>query len=199
MRKSAHRRPYQPRRLKLNTQPWKVDGVFGPIERILHRLEADCTIDSAQGRPVFHEDTKGGWYDVVEALRGVIAFHQLAEVRHGIAADVDGIIRFANKLHSGAPIFEQDLALVRANIDTCKRQALRLTIDEADDILQTIRIGMAFDQIKPAPAANSEMIKQADWKPETGAGAHYNSSLSGSDASVACGRSAAGDSSTDWR
>ena len=170
MRKSAHRRPYQPRRLKLATMPWKVDMVFGPIERILHRLEADCTIDSAQGRPVFHEDGKGGWYDVAEALRGVIDFHQLAEARHGIAADVDGLIRFANKLHSGAPVFEQDLALVRANIDTCKRQALRLTIDEADDILQTIRIGMAMDQIKPAPAAHSERSAQADGKTAPGAG-----------------------------
>lgn len=45
MRKSAKRRPYQPRRLKLATMPWKVDMVFGPIERILHRIEADCTID----------------------------------------------------------------------------------------------------------------------------------------------------------
>ena len=147
--------------------------VFGPIERILHRLEADCTIDSAQGRPVFHEDGKGGWYDVVEALRGVIAFHQLAEARHGIAADVDGLIRFANKLHSGAPIFEQDLALVRANIDTCKRQALRLLLDEATDIVQTIRIGMELDKLKPAPAAHSERSAQADGKTALGAGANH--------------------------
>jgi len=172
MRKSAHRRPYQPRRLKLSTQPWKVDMVFGPIERILHRLEADCTIDSAQGRPVFHEDGKGGWYDVVEAVRGVIAFHQLAEARHGLTADVDGLIRFANKLHSGAPIFEQDLALVRANIDTCKRQALRLLLDEATDIVQTIRIGTELDKLKPAPAAQSERSAQADGKTAPGAGTH---------------------------
>lgn len=172
MRKSAHRRPYQPRRLKLATMPWKVDMVFGPIEHILHRLEADCTIDSAQGRPVFHEDGKGGWHDVVEAPRGVIAFHQLAEARHGIAADVDGLIRFANKLHSGAPIFEQDLALVRANIDTCKRQALRLLLDEATDIVQTIRIGMELDKLKPAPAAHSERSAQADGKTAPGAGTH---------------------------
>lgn len=165
MRKSAHRRPYQPRRLKLSTQPWKID-IFGPIERILHRLEADCTI------PVFHEDGAGGWYDVVEALRGVIAFHQLAEARHGLAADVDGLIRFANKLHSGAPIFEQDLALVRANIDTCKRQALRLLLDEATDIVQTIRIGMELDKLKPAPAAHSERSAQADGKTAPGAGTH---------------------------
>lgn len=172
MRKSANRRPYQPRRLKLSTQPWKIEAVFGPIDRILHRLEADCTIDSAQGRPVFHEDTRGGWYDVVEAVRGVIEFHQLAEARHGIAADVDGLIRFANKLHAGAPVFEQDLALVRANVDTCKRQAGRLLLDEAHDIVQTIRISMELDKLKPAPAATSERSAQAVGKTAPGAGTH---------------------------
>lgn len=174
MRKSAKRRPYRATRIKLSAQPWKISTVFDPIERILHRLEADCTIDSAQGRPVFYEDGHSGWYDLVEAIRGLIDFHQIAEARHGIAADTDGLIRFANKLHSSAPIFEQDLALVRANIDTCKRQALRLTIDEATDIVQTIRIGMELDKLKPAPAAQSERSAQAVGKTAPGAGTHRN-------------------------
>jgi hypothetical protein len=170
MRKSANRRPYRATRIKLSAQPWKISTVFDPIERILHRLEADCTVDSAQGRPVFYEDSHRGWYDLVEALRGLIDFHQIAETRHGIAADTDGLIRFANKLHSSAPIFEQDLAQVRADIDTCKRQALRLTIDEATDIVQTIRISMELDKIKPAPAAHSERSAQAVGKTAPGAG-----------------------------
>jgi len=170
MRKSANRRPYQPRRIKLAMQPWKISTVFDPLDRILHRLEADCTIDAAQGRPVFYEDSRGGWYDTVEALRGVIDFHQLAESRHGIAADVDGLIRFANKLNAAAPLFESDLAQVRASIDSCKRQALRLTLDEAHDIVQTIRIGMELDQLKPAPAAQTERGTQAAGKTAQGAG-----------------------------
>jgi len=72
MRKSANRRPYRATRIKLSAQPWKISTVFDPIERILHRLEADCTVDSAQGRPVFYEDSHRGWYDLVEALRGLI-------------------------------------------------------------------------------------------------------------------------------
>lgn len=170
MRKSAHRRPYRATRMKLSAQPWKISTVFDPIERILHRLESDCTVDAVQGRPVFYEDGHAGWYDLVEALRGVIAFHQLAEARYGIAAETDGLVKFANKLHSGAPVFEQDLAQARADIETCKRQALRLTIDEATDIVQTIRISMELDKIKPAPAAHSERKKQADGKTAPGAG-----------------------------
>lgn len=170
MRKSAKRRPYQPRRLKLSHRPWKVELVFGPIERILHRIEIDCTVDCVQGRPVFYEDGNGGWYEVVEALRGVIEFHQLAEARHGLPVDLEGMIRVANKLNSGAPLFEQDIALARANIETCKRQALRLTLDEAEDILNTIRISMELDKIKPAPAATSERSAQAVGKTASGAG-----------------------------
>jgi len=140
MRKRTPRKPQHARRARLSSQPWKVSMVFDPIEQILHRMLTDGTIDCAQGRPVFREDGKGGWYEVVEALRGVIEFHQLAEARHGITAEVDGMIRLANKLHLSAPIFEEDIAATRANIETCKRQALRLTLDEATDIVQTIRI-----------------------------------------------------------
>jgi signal transduction histidine kinase len=41
-------------------------------------------------------------------------FHQLAQSRHGYPADVEALIKFANKLEAGAPIFEADLAQVRA-------------------------------------------------------------------------------------
>lgn len=161
MRKRTQRKPQHHRRLKMSHAPWKVQMVFDPIEKILHRMQSDGTIDCAQGRPVFREDGRGGWYDLVAALRGVIEFHQLAEARHGIPADVDGMIKLANKLHASAPIFEEDIATTRANIETCKRQALRLTIDEATDIVRTIQIGMEMDKIKPAPAANSERSRQA--------------------------------------
>lgn len=152
MRKHTRRKPMHHRRATLSSQPWKVSMVFDPIEKILHRMLADGTIDCAQGRPVFREDGKGGWYEVVEALRGVIEFHQLAEARHGIPAEVDGMIRLANKLHLSAPIFEEDIAATRANIEKCKRQALRLTLDEATDIVKTLQISMVMDKISTHPS-----------------------------------------------
>lgn len=164
MRKRCKRRFHVANGLKLAAQPWKVQSVFAPIERVLHRMQADGVIDCAQGRPVFHEDGRGGWYEVVEALRGVIQFHQLAEARHGIEAEVDGMVRLANKLDLAAPIFEEDIATVYADIESCKRQALRLTIDEATDIVKTIQISAAFDQIKLAPTASPERSLQAAGK-----------------------------------
>lgn len=134
----------------LRLQPWKVTMVFDPIERILHRIEADGVVDSIQGRPVFHEDGRGGWHEVCEAMRGIIQFHQLAESRHGLPVDVQALIRFANKLDAGAPVFDSDIRAVRACIANCKAQAMRMRVSQATDIVNTIRIGAEFDRIKAA-------------------------------------------------
>ena len=134
----------------LRTQPWRMTMVFGPIERILHRLESEGTVEVAGRHVVFKEDGRGGWYDAVAALRGVIEFHQLAQSRHGHPADVEALIKFANKLEAGAPIFEADLAQVSAGIASCKRQALQLRLSQADDIVKTIQISMRLDSIKEA-------------------------------------------------
>lgn len=92
----------------------------------------------------------GGWYDAVAALRGVIEFHQLAQARYGYPADVEALIKFANKLEASSPLFEEDIAKVRACIAACKRQALQLRLSQADDIVKTIQISMRIDSMKEA-------------------------------------------------
>lgn len=134
----------------LRTQPWKVTMVFGPIERILHRLEADGTIEVAGRQVVFKEDGRGGWYDAVAALRGVVQFHELAASRHNLPVDVQAMAKFANKLDAGMPIFEADIQAVRACIAECKRQAMQLRVSQATDIVQAIQISMEMDKIKEA-------------------------------------------------
>lgn len=137
----------------LRTCPWRVTMVFGPLERILHRLEMDGTVETAGRQVVFKEDGKGGWYDLVEALRGVIEFHQLAASRHGLPVDLAAMERFANKLESAAPLFESDIAAVRACIAACKSQAMQLRLSQAVDIVDTVRISMEMDKIKGRKAA----------------------------------------------
>lgn len=134
----------------LKTQPWKVTMVFGPIERILHRLEADGTVEVTGRQVVFKEDGRGGWYDAVAALRGVIQFHELASSRHRIPVDMQAMVNFADKLDAGTPIFEDDIQAVRACIAECKKQALQLRISQAQDIVDTIRISMAMEKIREA-------------------------------------------------
>lgn len=137
----------------LKTQPWKIVMVFGPLERIIHRLELDGVIEVAGRYVVFKEESRGGWYDAVSAMRGVIEFHQLAESRHKLPVNVEALIRFANKLESSAPVFEEDIAAVKACITNCKRQAMQLRVSQAQDIVDTIRIGMELDRLKLKEAA----------------------------------------------
>lgn len=124
--------------------------VFSPIERILHRLETDGTVDVAGRQVVFYEDGNAGWYDAVAALRGVIQFHELAASRHNLPIDLASLHKFANKLDTGTPIFEADIQAVRACISECKRQALQLRDSQATDIVQAIQISMEMDKIKEA-------------------------------------------------
>ncbi len=132
----------------LRTQPWRMTMVFGPIERILHRLESEGTVEVAGRHVVFKEDGRGGWYDAVAALRGVIEFHRLAESRHQLPVEVDAMEKFANKLELDSPLFEQDLVDVRANINSCKAQALRLRVSQAESIIRTVQIGAEIDRLK---------------------------------------------------
>lgn len=134
----------------LRTQPWRIVTVFGPIERILHRLETDGTVEVAGQYVVFKEDGRGGWYDAVAALRGVIQFHELASTRHKLPIDVQPLVKFANKLEASSPLFEEDIAKVRSCIAACKRQALQLRLSQADDIVKTIQISMRIDSMKEA-------------------------------------------------
>lgn len=121
--------------------PWRTFAVFAPIERILSRLEIDGTVDVAGRQVVFREDSKGGWYDAPAALRGVAEFHDIATARHGIPADTAPLWQFASKLDAGMPLFEADLERVRAAIASCKAQAMRLRVSQAESILRTVQIG----------------------------------------------------------
>lgn len=136
----------------LRTVPWRVAAVFSLLERVLHRLEADGTVEASGRQIVFKEDSKGGWYDLPAALRGVVEFHRLAESRHQLPVEVDAMERFANKLEFGSPLFEQDLVDVRANINSCKDQALRLRTSQADAIIRTVQIGAEIDRLKEKAA-----------------------------------------------
>lgn len=137
----------------LRCQPWKVLSVFDPIERVLHRMEADGTVETTGRQIVFREDGKGGWYDLVAALAGVIEFHQIAASRYGLPCDVGGMVRLAKKLDLGSPIFAADVAAVRESIASCKAQAMQLRVSQATSVVDTVRISMEMDRVRVAGVA----------------------------------------------
>ena len=128
--------------------PWKIAAVFFPLERVLSRIEIDGTVETAGRQVVFHEDSKNGWYDLVAALRGVIQFHDLAASRHSLPIDLSAMVRFANKLEAGSPIFESDIEAMKTCINACKQQAMKLRVSEATSIVDTVRISAEMDRLK---------------------------------------------------
>ena len=138
------RKPYDP---TLKTQPWRISAVWAPIEQVLSRIARSGEVDAVQGRPVFYEDSKGGWYEIAPALRGCIDFHRLAGTRHGLTADVAPLEKIANKLDAGTPIFMADLDAAFAAIAQCKRAALSLRITQALRLVDDCRIKFKLEEV----------------------------------------------------
>ncbi|MRR49403.1 MAG: hypothetical protein EG825_00585 [Rhodocyclaceae bacterium] len=134
----------------LRTQPWKVVAVFQPIEHFLHKLEVDGTVETTGRHVVFQADVEKHWFDLVEAIRGVIQFHHIARDRYGLDVNTEALERLTNKLDVAAPIFLGDIEAVRRDIASCKQQALRLRLSQAEDILTTIRISAELDAARAA-------------------------------------------------
>lgn len=142
----GHQRAVIDRRLlKLALMPWKVAAVWAPLEQVLARIELDGTVETAMGKPVLHDDANSGWYEIAPAVEGIAQFHEIAASRHGWAIDLRPLHQMAAKLRYGTPIFASDISAVRACAETCKRHAMQLTGREAEDILQTVRIGVAME------------------------------------------------------
>ena len=131
----------------LRTQPWKVMAVLSPIEGILKRLESDGTVDAIGRQIVFTESSSGERFDLPEAIRGVVDFHELAASKYGLPIDVDALRRFANKLHAGSPIFEADVEASRRCLQACWSQAMQLRVSQAADLVRTVQIGAEIEKI----------------------------------------------------
>ena len=143
-----------PDNVRLKAMPWKVAEVFRPLETIISQIEREGTVEACQGRPVFKEESRGGWYEFVPALEGVIDFHQLAAARKGITIDCTDLTKFARKLDAGMPLTTTDTTKARAVIDTLKTFALNhLTLGEAKTNLRDVRIKFELEQLTPKEAA----------------------------------------------
>ena len=133
----------------LKTQPWRVLAVFLPLEKIIDRIAIDGTVQVAGRQVVFKEAAYGKeWYDAVEALRGIIDFHRMANEKYPVKADYAALEKLVNRLDAGAMIFDSDLPAIRASINSCKRQALSLRVSQAASLVQDVQISVQFDKLK---------------------------------------------------
>jgi hypothetical protein len=133
-------------------------AVFNPIEQVLSSIEQEGVVDSYRGKPIFHdeiegdEEIEGGWYEVAEALSGIIDFHRIAATRHGWGIDLAPLERLHHKLDRDSPLMENELTAARGCIDVLKRRACTLTLGQAKGLLRDVKIGWELEQISAEAA-----------------------------------------------
>lgn len=140
--------------IRLAAMPWKITAVWQPLEHVIAEIENYGTVDVARnGVAVFRETNSGGWYNTVEALEGIIDYHQRAALRYGWDISLAPLQRLRNKLEMCSPILPEELTAARRNIDQLKRLVARITQAQAESLLLDSRIAWELEkQEKPQHA-----------------------------------------------
>ena len=149
------------RGLTLAVQPWRIHGTFAPIDSLLDQIEKTGMIDVAQGDAVLKDLRTGHYVRFVPEFRGLIAFFEIARNRHAWPIETAPLTRLANKLHTACPITAEDIAASRASCSALRRYVPRLTMEEANDIVNTVKIRAALQ------AKNFACNEQKNWKNHT--------------------------------
>lgn len=128
----------------LSTEPWRINASLDPLIKILDQIEHAGTIDTARGEAVFRDTGSKAYYSAVPALRGVVDMFEIAATRKSWKLDLAPITRLGNKLDVGCPIMQNDIDSARRAIESIRLHAMRLTLGEANDLLNTWRIREAL-------------------------------------------------------
>lgn len=128
----------------LAERPEHLHETFRPLDRVLDQIEADGEIETARGYPVFQDDR--GWYEIAPAVEGIVDFHEIIQHRTGRPIDLGPLRTLASRLKNGVLLDLADIKRTRQCIAACKTHAASLTIAEASDILNSIRISWVLEK-----------------------------------------------------
>jgi hypothetical protein len=155
--KPRRNKAYQPKwngdGRKLRTMPWKVAGVFRPMEAIIDQLEQDGTIDTVDsGAAVFRDIDDGRLYDTCAAFSGIIDAYAIHEIRSRQALDLSPLRQLVIKLQDGVAIYDSDTKAVRACLARMKAATTQMTETYAD---QLYRDYVTKDRIETAVSTSA--------------------------------------------
>ena len=151
-RSSKPRKPYQARHpisnLRVRTQPWRLDAMFGPLEEMLLHIAREGTLEETEaGALLYVSPSSGKPYEVPEAIDGYADIFTLVRSRDPACPDVAPLHKVVAQLRAGAVTEAaieaalSSLAAVRAYAsgqpvhviaDAARSVALRLLLDAAD-------------------------------------------------------------------
>lgn len=144
------RKAYKPRPAgarTLRTQPWKLNGVFGPLEEILNQMELSGNSDTdAFGTLIFRDAGDANWYASSAAINGVADAYEAHALRSGRPMPLEPLRMLAKKFRYGTMVFPAELDAARAAIAELRRESLGMTEDYAASLLQTVRIQIEIEK-----------------------------------------------------
>jgi hypothetical protein len=152
MRKRSAYKPKYPRNdwvatRTLATQPWRIAASLDPVEKILDQIERTGCVDSAKGEVIFKDAGSAHYYSAVPALRGITEMFELAAKRKAWPLDITALNRLATKLDVACPLVQSDIKAARTALAAIRHYAPTLTLGEADDLVNTVRISQEMERI----------------------------------------------------
>jgi len=155
------RKPYQSRSVmharRLRFEPWRLPELFGPVEMILDRIEAEEAFEVAEdGLPTVHFAVTGemlpvsGLFPVLAEIF-VIAAHRTL----GACPGVEPLHLFADKLDQEADITEAGIQSCRTCLAALRRYAETLHFAELQDLMQIAMLKVAMDEAEDFGSADT--------------------------------------------
>ena len=114
--------------------------VFGPLDAIIDRLEADGTaLTDERGNPVAI-DLNGEEYDAAGGIEGLIWHLEIHASRHGLTLPLDPLRELQIAFKYIKPIMPSTVAKLREALPVLRRAMADANQEEQIDILRTVQI-----------------------------------------------------------
>ncbi|MGT2507885.1 hypothetical protein [Cupriavidus basilensis] len=146
-RRKAYRPCWNGGGAKLRAEPWKVEAVFGPLERILDAIDRDgCVTATKDGVPVFQDCNDGDWYEMAPAIEGVVAAYEIHAKRQARELPLQPLKRLVMMLRYAMPLQQSDVDAARASIATLRHESMEMRADYARDLVRTTQVRIELDK-----------------------------------------------------
>lgn len=137
--------------VKLRTEPWKVDAVFRPLEKIIDAIERDGTVTATTaGVPVFQDCNDGCWYETAPAIEGVVAAYEIHARRQRRALPLDPLRLLVRKIRYSMPLQQSDVDGARGALAALRAESMDMRSDYARDLVKITQIRIELDKKEAA-------------------------------------------------
>lgn len=159
------KKPRKPYRQKWNAggkllrhEPWKISGVFGPIESIIDQLDTDGTVlTDDSGAALFVDHVDGDHYRMGPSLRGVTDAFDLHSRRNERPILTNGLAVLYLKLEGRHNIEQRDIDAARRSVSAMRSECAQMTSAYASRLVRDVQIQFELEAVsRPVSRGRAE-------------------------------------------